>query len=105
MHKPSAHQASEGGCARNHCHCPPNFLHVLLMWVYCTHHVVPGRFLMARADEEVKMLLEAFQMSVPNCLSHPTMPLLHSQMAGRLIGVQIAKQMKVRLRPGLACHV
>lgn len=66
------------------------------LWIHSTHHAVIGRYLMARADEEVKMLLEAFQMSVPNCLSHPTMPLLHSQMAGRLIGVQIAKQMKVR---------
>ncbi len=42
------------------------------------------------------MLLEAFQMSVPACLTHPQFPILRAQMAGRLIAVQVAKQMKVR---------
>jgi hypothetical protein len=40
------------------------------------------------------MLLEAFQMSVPSCLAHPNLGILRSQMAGRLIGIQIAKQMQ-----------
>jgi hypothetical protein len=55
-----------------------------------------ARYLMSQADEEVKMLLEAFQMSVPACLTHPQFPILRAQMAGRLIAVQVAKQMKVR---------
>eukprot|EP00884_Botryococcus_braunii_P009373 jgi/Botrbrau1/18437/Bobra.0072s0025.1 len=73
----------------------PAWLEVKLL-SYGTGAVVADfrRYLMSQADEEVKMLLEAFQMSVPACLAHPTVSMLRSQMAGRLIGIQIAKQMQ-----------
>ncbi|KAK9810336.1 hypothetical protein WJX72_008917 [[Myrmecia] bisecta] len=45
------------------------------------------RFLMATADDEVKLLLEAFQMSVSACIAHPDVAMLACQMVGRLMAV------------------
>ncbi|MCJ1428182.1 hypothetical protein MMC29_006090 [Sticta canariensis] len=45
-------------------------------------------YLMARADDEVKLMLDAYQMSVSACLQHPQVSLLRSQMAGRLQAVR-----------------
>ena len=44
------------------------------------------RYLAAEgANPEVKLLLEAFQMSLSACLEHAGVPLLRSQMVGRLL--------------------
>lgn len=51
---------------------------------------------MVSGDEEVKLLLEAFQMSVSACLSHPQMPVLRAQMLGRLMAIQLSPNVKVR---------
>ena len=53
------------------------------------------RYLMVSGDEEVKLLLEAFQMSVSACLSHPQTPLLRAQMMGRLMAVKLSPSVKV----------
>ena len=50
---------------------------------------------MVSGDEEVKLLLEAFQMSVSACLSHPQTPLLRAQMMGRLMVVKLSPSVKV----------
>jgi hypothetical protein len=50
---------------------------------------------MVSGDEEVKLLLEAFQMSVSACLSHPQTPLLRAQMIGRLMAVKLSPSVKV----------
>jgi hypothetical protein len=50
---------------------------------------------MVSGDEEVKLLLEAFQMSVSACLSHPQTPLLRAQMMGRLMAVKLSPSVKV----------
>ena len=52
---------------------------------------------MVSGDEEVKLLLEAFQMSVSACLSHPQTPVLRAQMLGRLMAVQLSRSVKVTL--------
>ena len=54
------------------------------------------RYLMVCGDEEVKLLLEAFQMSVSACLSHPTTPILRAQMLGRLMSVCQLRNLQVR---------
>ena len=54
------------------------------------------RYLMVSGDEEVKLLLEAFQMSVSSCLSHPQTPVLRAQMLGRLMAVQLSRSVKVQ---------
>ena len=51
---------------------------------------------MVSGDEEVKLLLEAFQMSVSSCLSHPQTPVLRAQMLGRLMAVQLSPSVKVQ---------
>lgn len=50
---------------------------------------------MVSGDEEVKLLLEAFQMSVSACLSHPQTPVLRAQMLGRLMAVNLSASVKV----------
>eukprot|EP00891_Asterochloris_glomerata_P002441 jgi/Astpho2/2441/Aster-05689 len=45
------------------------------------------RFLMVRTDEEVKLLLEALQMSVSSCMQMPDVAMLRSQMLARLMTV------------------
>lgn len=50
---------------------------------------------MVSGDEEVKLLLEAFQMSVSTCLSHPSTPVLRAQMIGRLVSVRQSKLLQV----------
>jgi len=57
---------------------------------------------MVSGDEEVKLLLEAFQMSVSACLSHPQTPVLRAQMLGRLMAVQLSRSVKVTLLCWLA---
>ncbi|CAL8467022.1 g6558 [Coccomyxa elongata] len=52
------------------------------------------RFLMVSGDEEVKLLLEAFQMSVSACLSQPSTPVLRAQMLGRLMSVRQSSLLK-----------
>lgn len=52
---------------------------------------------MVSGDEEVKLLLEAFQMSVSACLSHPQTPVLRAQMLGRLMAVKLSRSVKVTL--------
>ena len=42
---------------------------------------------MVRTDEEVKLLLEALQMSVSSCMQMPDMAMLRSQMLARLMTV------------------
>ena len=49
---------------------------------------------MVSGDEEVKLLLEAFQMSVSACLSHPQTPVLRAQMLGRLMAVNLSATVK-----------
>ena len=48
-------------------------------------------------DEEVKLLLEAFQMSVGACLAHPAVPLLRAQMLGRLMAATSAASLQAGL--------
>jgi len=55
------------------------------------------RHLMVAADEEVKLLLEAFQMSISACLAHPGVPLLRAQMLGRLMAAAAAASLPGRL--------
>ena len=43
---------------------------------------------MVQADDDVKLMLDAYQMSVSACLQHPDVPLLRCQMAGRLMAVR-----------------
>ena len=50
-------------------------------------HVCMCRFLMVRTDEEVKLLLEALQMSVSSCMQMPDVAMLRSQMLARLMTV------------------
>jgi hypothetical protein len=52
---------------------------------------------MVSGDEEVKLLLEAFQMSVSTCLSHPSIPVLRAQMLGRLMSVRQSELLQVAL--------
>ena len=42
---------------------------------------------MVRTDEEVKLLLEALQMSVSSCMQMPDVAMLRSQMLARLMTV------------------
>ena len=53
---------------------------------------------MVSGDEEVKLLLEAFQMSVSACLSHPQTPVVRAQMLGRLMAVNLSASVKVSAR-------
>ena len=39
---------------------------------------------MVEHDDSIKLLLEAFQMSVSACLAHPTVSMLGEQLQGRL---------------------
>ena len=39
---------------------------------------------MVEHDEGIKLLLEAFQMSVSACLAHPNISILREQLQGRL---------------------
>ncbi len=43
------------------------------------------RYLMAEPEDNIKLLLEAFQMSVSACTALPTVALLHEQLVGRLM--------------------
>ena len=43
---------------------------------------------MAKADDDVKLMLDAYQMSVSACLRHPGVSLLRSQMTARLTAVR-----------------
>ena len=43
---------------------------------------------MAQADDDVKLMLDAYQMCVSACLQHADVSLLRSQMAGRLSAVR-----------------
>lgn len=55
-------------------------------------------------DEEVKLLLEAFQMSVSACLAHPAVPLLRAQMLGRLMAATSTASLQAgRARSVLGC--
>jgi hypothetical protein len=57
------------------------------------------RFLMAHPDKEVKLLLEAFQMSTAQVAAVPNVPgLLRGTIAARLMTVPLSKSMEVR------CH-
>lgn len=40
---------------------------------------------MAEPEDNIKLLLEAFQMSVSACTALPTVALLHEQLLGRLM--------------------
>ena len=42
---------------------------------------------MAKPDEEVKLILDAFQMSVSGCVAAPGSAVLRAQMHGRLMAV------------------
>ena len=42
---------------------------------------------MAKPDEEVKLILDAFQMSVSGCVAAPGTGVLRAQMQGRLMAV------------------
>ena len=50
---------------------------------------------MATADDEVKLLLEAFQMSVSACIAHPDVSMLATQMVGRLMAVSQSHLLQV----------
>lgn len=52
---------------------------------------------MAEADDGIKLLLEAFQMSVSACLAHPNVPMLQAQLAGRLKLVRKTSQVSLSL--------
>ena len=54
------------------------------------------RYLMVVGDEEVKLLLEAFQMSVSACLAQPACRVLRAQMAGRLLSVPQSRSLQAR---------
>ena len=43
---------------------------------------------MVEPDDGIKLLLEAFQMSVSACLAHPSVAMLHAQLTGRLMLVR-----------------
>lgn len=51
---------------------------------------------MVEPNDSIKLLLEAFQMSVSACLAHPTVPMLHAQLSGRL---QLTRSMSAKV-----CH-
>ena len=51
---------------------------------------------MVVGDEEVKLLLEAFQMSVSACLAQPGAAVLRAQMAGRLLSVPQSRSLQAR---------
>ena len=57
----------------------------------------PCRYLMgATGDRDMKLVLEAFQMSVAQALAHPHIPgLLRLLMAGRLMAAPLSPQMQV----------
>ncbi|KAK9809322.1 hypothetical protein WJX73_004674 [Symbiochloris irregularis] len=67
----------------------PDWLEVKLHG-YGTINVVADfrRYLMANADDDVKLMLDAYQMSVSACLQHPGVSLLRSQMVARLTAVR-----------------
>ena len=51
----------------------------------------------AGGDRELKLVLEAFQMSVGQALAHPAVPgLLRSLMVGRLMAAPLSPAMQVR---------
>lgn len=43
---------------------------------------------MVDPEDSIKLLLEAFQMSVGACIAHPTVAMLHEQLLGRLMLVR-----------------
>jgi len=54
---------------------------------------------MVESDEGIKLLLEAFQMSVSACQAHPTVAMLHQQLQGRL--QLVCKSSQVHIPPPL----
>lgn len=55
------------------------------------------RYLMGNSDRDIKLVLEAFQMSVGQALAYPHVPgLLRCLMAGRLMSVPLSRRMEVR---------
>ena len=70
-------------------------------------HVCLCRFLMVRTDEEVKLLLEALQMSVSSCMQMPEVAMLRSQMLARLMTVprlQVGLPREALGRDGVVPH-
>lgn len=54
---------------------------------------------MVETDDSIKLLLEAFQMSVSACLAHPTVAMLHEQLLGRLMLARQDSQVKLHAIP------
>jgi hypothetical protein len=65
---------------------------------------VQSRYLMVVGDEEVKLLLEAFQMSVSACLAQPGCRVLRAQMAGRLLSVPQSASLQARAHACMHLH-
>lgn len=49
---------------------------------------------MVEPEDSVKLLLEAFQMSVSACVAHPQAAMLHQQLLGRLMLVRKDTQVR-----------
>ena len=58
---------------------------------FCTDALIDcrdRRYLMVQPEDSIKLLLEAFQMSVSACVAHPTVAMLQEQLLGRLMLVR-----------------
>ena len=63
------------------------------------------RYLLVLEDEDIKLLLQAFQLSTSPCAAHPDAALLPVQMPARLLGTGRSHLLKVCLMLGDATHV
>ena len=52
---------------------------------------------MYESNDQVKLLLEALQMSVSSCMQHPELPTLQPQMVGRLMAANHSTWVAVSL--------
>lgn len=59
------------------------------------------RYLLVLEDEDIKLLLQAFQLSTSPCAAHPDAALLPVQMPARLLGTGRSHLLKVW--PMLSC--
>ena len=53
------------------------------------------RYLLVLEDEEIKLLLQAFQLSTTACEAHPNCAVLSTQMPARLLGMGFASLLQV----------
>ena len=59
---------------------------------------------MYESNDQVKLLLEALQMSVSSCMQHPELSTLRLQMVGRLMSANHSPWVAVRAKPSLLAH-